>query len=75
MLDGLRVGNSFSNLRRLTTTKGDKPVPSGYLFDDFDADMMSVSSDWDTDSRICLEARAPYPFTASSLVMDVKTNG
>ncbi|RVL87581.1 hypothetical protein CN140_01210 [Sinorhizobium meliloti] len=75
MLDGLRVGNSFSNLRRLTTTKGDKPIPAGYLFDDFDADMMSVSSDWDTDSRICLEARAPYPFTASSLVMDVKTNG
>ncbi|PST27210.1 hypothetical protein C7U60_02690 [Mesorhizobium plurifarium] len=75
MLDGLRVGNSFANLRRLTVTKGDKPVPAGYLFEDFDADMMSVSSDWDTDSRICLEARAPYPFTASSLVMDVKTNG
>ncbi|MDX0136104.1 hypothetical protein GOC46_04185 [Sinorhizobium meliloti] len=75
MLDGLRVGNSFSSLRRLTTNKGDKPVPAGYLFEDFDADMMSVSSDWDTDSRICLEARAPYPFTASSLVMDVKTNG
>lgn len=75
MLDGLRVGNSFTNLKRLTMTKGDKPIPAGYLFDDFDADMMSVSSDWDTDSRICLEARAPYPFTASSLVMDVKTNG
>ncbi|WP_322885222.1 hypothetical protein U8C32_02535 [Sinorhizobium medicae] len=75
MLDGLRVGNSFTNLKRLTMTKGDKPIPAGYLFDDFDADMMSVSSDWDTDSRICLEASAPYPFTASSLVMDVKTNG
>jgi len=75
MLDGLRVGNSFSNLKRLTTNKGDKPIPAGYLFNDFDADMMSVSSDWDTDSRICLEARSPYPFTASSLVMDVKTNG
>ncbi|MDW9547731.1 hypothetical protein [Sinorhizobium meliloti] len=75
MLDGLRVGNSFTNLKRLTMTKGDKPIPAGYLFDNFDADMMSISSDWDTDSRICLEARAPYPFTASSLVMDVKTNG
>lgn len=75
MLDGLRVGNSFSSLRRLTTNKGDKPITAGHLFDDFDADMMPVSSDWDTDSRICLEARTPYPFTASSLVMDVKTNG
>jgi hypothetical protein len=75
MLDGLRVGNDFSALRRLTTTKSDKPIPANTLFDTYDADMMSVSSDWDTDSRICLEARAPYPFTAASLVMDIKTNG
>ncbi|SCW39042.1 hypothetical protein SAMN02927900_01291 [Rhizobium mongolense subsp. loessense] len=75
MLDGLRVGRSFTELRRLTTTKGDKPIQSGTLFPAFDADMMSISSDWDTDSRLCIEARAPYPFTAASLVMDVKTNG
>jgi hypothetical protein len=75
MLDGLRVGRSFSELRRLTTTKDDKAIPANTLWPAFDADMMSVSSDWNTDSRLCIEARAPYPFTAASLVMDVQTNG
>ncbi|MBL0935512.1 MAG: hypothetical protein IBJ07_12280 [Rhizobiaceae bacterium] len=75
MLDGLRVGKDFATLRKLTTTKNDKPIPANHLWDEFDADMMSVSSDWDTDSRICIEARSPYPFTAASLVLDLKTNG
>lgn len=75
MLDGLRVGRSFEDLKRLTTTKEDKAIPANTLWDSFDADMMSVSSDWNTDSRLCIEARAPYPFTAASLVMDVQTNG
>ena len=75
MLDGLRVGMDFATLRRLTTTKGDKPIAANTLFSSFDADMMSVSSDWSTDSRVCIEHRSPYPFTASSLVMDVQTSG
>lgn len=75
MLDGLRVGKDFETLRRLTVTKGDKPIPANTLYESFDADMMSVSSDWDTDSRLCIEARSPYPFTAGSLVLDVQTNG
>ncbi|CAI2936245.1 hypothetical protein [Aminobacter niigataensis] len=75
MLDGLRAGKDFDTLRRLTVTKGDKPIAPNTLFGTFDADMMSVSSDWDTDSRICLEHRSPYPLTVGSLVMDVQTNG
>ncbi|MFN7089983.1 MAG: hypothetical protein ACK4P4_05475 [Allorhizobium sp.] len=75
MLDGLRVGDSFDRLRKLTMSKGDKPIPANHLWDEYDADMMPISSDWSTDSRICLEARSPYPFTAASLVMDTKTNG
>ena len=75
MLDGLRVGKDFDTLRKLTTTNNDKAIPAGFLWEDYDADMMSVSSDWDTDSRVCLEQRSPYPFTAASLVMDIKTHG
>jgi hypothetical protein len=75
MLDGLRVGRAFDDLRRLTTTKEDKAIPANTLWESFDADMMSVSSDWNTDSRLCIEARSPYPFTAASLVMDVQTSG
>ena len=75
VLDGLRVGKDFATLRRFTTTKGDKPIEAGHLFSTFDADLMSISSDWDTDSRVCIEARSPYPFTAASMVLDTRTNG
>jgi hypothetical protein len=74
MLDGLRVGYDFDHLRKFTTTKEDKAIPAGHLYDAFDADLMSISSDWNTDSRICLEAKAPYPFTAAAIVMDQVTN-
>lgn len=75
VLDGLRVGKDFDTLRRFTTTKAGKPIVPGQLFQNFDADLMSISSDWDTDSRICIEQRAPYPFTAAALVLDTRTSG
>lgn len=75
MLDGLRVGRDFANLRRLTTTKDGKPIPKGQLQQTFDADLMPISSDWSTDSRICLEQQSPYPFCAGAMVLDVQTNG
>lgn len=75
VLDGLRVGKDFDTLRRFTTTTKGRPILPGELFANFDADLMSISSDWDTDSRICIEHRAPYPFTASALVLDTRTNG
>ncbi|MDW9772552.1 hypothetical protein GOA89_11555 [Sinorhizobium meliloti] len=75
MLDGFRVGYDFDNLRKLTTTKGDKPIPPGTLYEDFDVDLNAINSKWDTDSRICIEHKSPFPFTAAALVMNVDTNG
>lgn len=74
ILDGVKVGYAFDKLTKLTTTKGDKPIASGTLHDTFDVDLLAIKSDWNTDSRICIEAQTPYPFTASALVMDVTTN-
>lgn len=75
ILDGVRFGRSFNDLRQITTTKNGKPLVKGELQGAFDADVMPTSSDWDTDSRVCIEAKAPYPFTASAMVLDVTTNG
>lgn len=75
VLDGLRVGYSFDVLRRLTTTKNGTAIAAGTLHSTFDVDMMSVSSDWSPDSRVCLEAKAPYPFTAAAMVLGLDTNG
>ncbi|RVG88670.1 hypothetical protein [Sinorhizobium meliloti] len=75
MLDGLKAGRSFAELRKFTTTKDDKAIVAGTLYEEFDADLMAVSNSWDTDSRICIEALSPYPFTAAALVLDTQTNG
>jgi hypothetical protein len=75
ILDGLRVGNGFANLRKLTAARNDKPVVDGHLYADFDADLMPTSSDWDSDSRVCLQVKSPYPFTAAAMVLDISTNG
>lgn len=75
MIDGLRIGYDFVSMRKPTTTMKDKPIAAGTLYDAFDTDLMAINSDWDTDSRICIEAKSPYPFTAAALVMGTKTNG
>lgn len=75
MLDGVRVGRDFDTLREITTAKNGRPITKGELQDVFDIDMNPISSDWDTDSRVCIESKAPYPFTAAGLVLDVQTNG
>jgi hypothetical protein len=62
-------------MHRFTTTKKGRPIAANELQTAFDADMMAISSDWDTDSRVCVEAKAPYPFTAAAMVLDLKTNG
>lgn len=75
ILDGLRIGRDFATLRQITTTKKGAPIPKGQLQEAFDADLMPISSDWDTDSRVCIEIKTPYPFTASGMVLDTVTNG
>jgi hypothetical protein len=75
ILDGFRVGYDFDHLYKFTTTKADKVIAAGTLHATFDADLMSVSSDWDTDSRVCAEAKAPYPATIAAMVLGVETHG
>ncbi len=75
VIDGLRVGDNFNDLYKVTVSKGDKIIPAGTLFDEYDADLMPLGGDWSTDSRVHIQAQAPYPCTISAMVMDVKTNG
>lgn len=75
ILDGFRVGNGFDKLRKLTAARNDKPVVAGHLYEAFDADLMPISSDWDSDSRVCIEQKSPYPLTAAAMVLDISTSG
>lgn len=75
MLDGVRIGRDFDTLHEITTTKKGRPIEKGEMQETFDAELAPASSDWDTDSRVCIEVRSPYPFTGAGLVLDVQTNG
>lgn len=74
ILDGIRVGPDANSMVRYTTTKDDAPLVAGTFYDEFDGPLESFGGDWDTDSRVHVQAFSPYPCTISGLVMSVKTN-
>lgn len=70
------AGKDFDTLRSITESDHNGvPLTSGQVLDTYDADLMPVSSDWNTDSRLCLRMKSPYPATIAAMVLDVKTNG
>lgn len=71
----LLAGKDFDTLRPFTATDNGRPLADGEVVSAYDADMLEVSSDWDTDSRICLRATSPYPATIAAMVLDVSTSG
>lgn len=74
-VDRIKVGKDFDTLRKMAESYKGKALAKGQVIKAYDANLLPVSSDWDTDSRICIRAPSPYPFTAASLVLDVRTNG
>lgn len=72
----LKVGKDFSTLRPFAAhTATGKPLTAGQVIEEYDADMFSVSSDWNTDSRICMRMPSPYPATVAAMVLGIDTNG
>ncbi|MGV2099054.1 hypothetical protein [Rhizobium sp. 21-4511-3d] len=74
-VDRVKVGKDFDTLRKMAESYKGKALTKGQVIPAYDANLLPISSDWDTDSRVCIRAPSPYPFTAASLVLDVKTNG
>jgi len=48
------------------------PVDVNEVLDDAEDGAIPFPGDWMTDSRICLEARAPRPCTVSAFVADTE---
>jgi hypothetical protein len=71
---GIKFGRDFDNLLPLPNVIKGVPYASTTLHDSLDFDMMAFNGDWDTDSRLCLEANAPYPATVIGAVMAITTN-
>lgn len=73
--DKIRAGKSFDTMHKFTQTNNGRPLTSGQVLSEYDADMSAVSSDWWTDSRVCIRARSPYPATVAAMALDIRTAG
>jgi hypothetical protein len=72
---GLTYGDNFSYMRSLPGVYRGKDVAADTVHTEYDDDIMPMNSDWNTDSRLCLEANAPKPATILAAVISVETNG
>lgn len=71
---GLDVGQTFDQLDDLPMIEEGTDVDQNEIWADYDADIMAIPGEWDTDSRLCLLAQAPRPVTLSGVVVSVTTN-
>lgn len=74
VLNGLRIGRDFDNLRSLSRTDRGKPVDHADVLSTYDVDLNQMNGRWDVDSRVVVQASAPYPATIAALVIAMKTN-
>lgn len=72
---GLRHGPDYDHLQPLPKIENGTTVAANTIHDQYDQDMFVHGTQWDTDSRLCLEAKAPRPCTVLGVVLEIKTNG
>lgn len=69
---GLRFGPSFDVMDPLPEVVRGALVGVNEMFAQYDDEPVQFPGAWDTDSRICLEARAPRPCTVLAAVAEVE---
>lgn len=72
---GLQYGGDFDHLSDLPLVEKEQDVDPDSIWDQLDQDLTEIDSDWDTDSRLCLQAAAPRPCTVLCATIGVETNG
>lgn len=71
---GLQYGPDFDNLDSLPLVEDGKVTTVGTIHSTYDKDMFEFEGNWDTDSRICLQAVAPRPCTLTGMTFQIQTN-
>ena len=70
---GLKYGPDFTNMRELPQIENGKDVATDTVWEDYHEDDFAFGGDWDTDSRICLEANAPKPATLLAAIAEMES--
>lgn len=71
---GLKYGPDFDTLDPLPQIEDGGPVDPDYIWPEYDKASFEFPGEWDTDSRICLQAMAPRACTLLALTGTVETN-
>jgi hypothetical protein len=71
---GVQYGQRFDVLDDLPQIESEEEVPAGTIWPEYDAPMIELPGEWNTDARLCLVAQAPNPAMISNAIIAVKTN-
>lgn len=71
---GIQYGPSFDILDDLPLMEAEAAVDQDSIWDSYDAEGFEFNGEWNTDSRVCLQANAPRPATVLGMVIGQNTN-
>ena len=71
---GIRYGMDFNNMDELPDVEDEQEVAANHVWPDYDKGLMEFEGEWNTDSRLCLEAHAPRPCTVLGCVISMQMN-
>jgi len=71
---GIQYGPDFDRLDDLPEVEYGATVAANTVWEAYDRDAFEFNGDWDTDSRVCLQAEAPRCATMLACVIGMDTN-
>lgn len=71
---GLQYGSDFDNLSDMPLEESGEWIPGSKVWESYDNDSFEFDGDWDTDARLCLQAKAPRPCTVLAAVISIETH-
>lgn len=71
---GLKYGIDFETMYDMPDIEGGAAVATDAIHYSYDERSFEFEGEYDTDSRLCLEARAPRPCTLLGVVISMQTN-
>lgn len=71
---GLEFGQNFDRMDNLPKVIEGATVAADTIWSEFDAPMISLPGNWQSDARLCLRATAPRPACVNAVVIAITTN-
>ncbi|WP_404653675.1 hypothetical protein [Raoultella terrigena] len=71
---GLTYGPDFNTMDDMPRDEAGAYVPDGHIWTAYDQPAIEFPGSWNTDSRLCLMAKAPRPVTVLAAIIGIITN-